>query len=571
MFSINGGYKQNIESNKKTRPKKVHSIIPLHIFQTWKTTKMPPSMFENVKLLKRQNPEFTHYIYDDKMCRDFIEKHFHNDVLYSYDKLRPGAYRADLWRYCVLYINGGIYLDIKFHCVNDFKLIYLTDKEYFVRDRDHCGSIGVYQGFMSCLPKTKLLKNAIDTIVENVKNNKYGFGELDITGPHMLNAFFYGPMVHDFELGFHGTHITQNDQSIIKEYPQYRDDQQDLFNNAVILNQHDKYYKTYWNEKDVYNYPVLESDQTIDLNKIVTQNIYYKNQPLFAGTPTIIEVPGNQYIVNVRWVNYSYNDDGSKTNIPKQWVSLNSRFVLNDKFQKITNETFLEEQFSNEKNYLGMGLEDIRIFHYSDRYFYIASYFDERRKLTSISSYFYDIHSKNYKLKRNIIKPEMYDLDNIKLYEKNWALFEYKKKICVVYNWYPLQIGRMYYLKNSMNVTENKYDMPDFFKEVRGSSCGYQKNDEIWFVAHKGQNYGNEQNNICYHYQHFFVIFDLDMNLLRYSELFKLGQCKVEFCTGLIVKDDEIILSYSLMDTQSFISIYNMDYIKDKIKWYEHI
>ena len=56
MFSINGGYKQNIESNKKTRPKKVHSIIPLHIFQTWKTTKMPPSMFENVKLLKRQNP-----------------------------------------------------------------------------------------------------------------------------------------------------------------------------------------------------------------------------------------------------------------------------------------------------------------------------------------------------------------------------------------------------------------------------------------------------------------------------------------------------------------------------------
>ena len=140
-----------------------------------------------------------------------------------------------------------------------------------------------------------------------------------------------------------------------------------------------------------------------------------------------------------------------------------------------------------------------------------------------------------------------------------------------MYNWYPLQIGRMYYLKNSMNVTENKYDMPDFFKEVRGSSCGYQQNDEIWFVAHKTQNYGNEQNNICYHYQHFFVIFDLDMNLLRYSELFKLGQCKVEFCTGLIVKDDEIILSYSLMDTQSFISIYNMDYIKDKIKWYEHI
>lgn len=570
MLPIKSNFNNTTETKQKIYPKKIHSVIPLNLFQTWKTTNLPNYMLKNIQLLKQQNSAFKHYIYDDNMCRNFIKQNFHSDVLYSYDKLRPGAYRADLWRYCVLYIHGGIYLDIKFHCVNNFKLIYLTDKEYFVRDREHCGSIGVYQGLMSCFPKSKLLKNAIDNIVENVKNNKYGFGELDITGPHMLNAFFYGPMVHNFELEFHGNYITYNNEDIIKEYPQYRDEQQKLFDNAVILNQHDKYYKTYWNEKDVYNYPVLESKQDVHVNELVTKNIYFKNQLMFAGTPTIIEIPGNQYLVNIRWVNYSYNDDGSKKNIPKQWVSLNSRFRLNEQFQPITNETFLEEIFSNEKNYYGMGLEDIRIFHYYDRYFYIASYFDERRKLTAVSSYFYDIHSKNYKLKRNIINPEMYDLDNIRIYEKNWALFEYKKKICVVYNWYPLQIARMYYLNNSMNIMEIKYNIPEFFKEARGSSCGYQKNDEIWFIVHKSQSYGNEQNDICYHYQHFFAIFDLQMNLLRYSELFKLGQYKVEFCTGLIVKDDEIILSYSLMDTKSFISIYNMDYINSKIKWYKH-
>jgi hypothetical protein len=57
------------------------------------------------------------------------------------------------------------------------------------------------------------------------------------------------------------------------------------------------------------------------------------------------------------------------------------------------------------------------------------------------------------------------------------------------------------------------------------------------------------------------------MNLLRYSELFKFDNCKVEFCTGLIVKDESIILSYSLMDTQSMISEYHINDINN-IKWY---
>jgi mannosyltransferase OCH1-like enzyme len=63
-------------------------------------------MRECVNNLKEQNPEFTHYLYDNQMCRDFIIKHFNDDVVYTYDKLRPGAYKADLWRYRVLYIHG---------------------------------------------------------------------------------------------------------------------------------------------------------------------------------------------------------------------------------------------------------------------------------------------------------------------------------------------------------------------------------------------------------------------------------------------------------------------------------
>ena len=80
-------------------------------------------MRETVESLKENNPEFKHYLFDDNMCRDFIEKNFDESILYTFDKLKPGAYKADLFRYCVLYLNGGVYLDIKYKCINEFKLI----------------------------------------------------------------------------------------------------------------------------------------------------------------------------------------------------------------------------------------------------------------------------------------------------------------------------------------------------------------------------------------------------------------------------------------------------------------
>jgi len=98
-------------------------IIPLAIYQTWSTKDLPPKMRERIELLKSQHPRFTHHLYDDNDCREFIKTHFKPDVLWAYDSLVPGAYKADLWRLCILFINGGIYVDIKMCCVNGFKLI----------------------------------------------------------------------------------------------------------------------------------------------------------------------------------------------------------------------------------------------------------------------------------------------------------------------------------------------------------------------------------------------------------------------------------------------------------------
>jgi hypothetical protein len=209
-----------LRNNKK-------SVIPLHIFQTWHTLDLPPEMKETVELLKEQNPEFTHYLYDDEMCEQFIKENFDDDILYSFKKLKPGAYKSDLWRLCILYIKGGIYLDIKYHCSNGFKLIELTDKEYFVKDRCYCDIQGIYNALLICMPGNKILYNSIKLIVENVKNDIYGNCNLSVTGPHNLIQFFDKEYFQNLEMNFsdNGNHIEMYNKIILSIYKDYRDEQ----------------------------------------------------------------------------------------------------------------------------------------------------------------------------------------------------------------------------------------------------------------------------------------------------------------------------------------------------------
>jgi mannosyltransferase OCH1-like enzyme len=248
----------NTSKNKNIRPKytfrvkdSYNSIIPLKIYQTWHTKEMPRHMRENVELLKRTNPRFEYFLFDDNDCREFIKTHFRPDVLNAYDNLIPGAYKADLWRYCVLYVNGGVYLDIKFKCVNGFKLIALTEKEHFPTDvAMNEYSIGenesVYNGFMMSMPNNTILLNAIYQIVTNVNLKYYGKSPLSPTGPNMLGNFF--PTDHKQQsivrryVGSQGNGISIQNIIIIDTYPEYREEQK--------LSQ--VHYNILWKNKNIY-------------------------------------------------------------------------------------------------------------------------------------------------------------------------------------------------------------------------------------------------------------------------------------------------------------------------------
>jgi len=230
--------------------KNIQSIIPLNLFQTWCTLDLPPKMKENVDLLKQQNPEFKYYLYDDTMCREFIKENFDADVLYTFDKLKPGAYKADLWRYCILYKKGGIYLDIKYKCLSHFKLIELTNNEYCVKDRMYKGKIGIYNALLCFKRNNDLLYKCIQAIVQNVKYNLYGYSELYVTGPHLMSNFFDKKEILKLPLVFNGYYILFHDLPILIMYDNYREEQ----HKSTSI-----HYQKLWGDHNIYHYPTLDS------------------------------------------------------------------------------------------------------------------------------------------------------------------------------------------------------------------------------------------------------------------------------------------------------------------------
>ena len=269
------------ERDYDVQEKMKSAIIPLKIYQTWHDKTLPPKMKECVDTLKAQNPEFEYRLYDDYECRDFIKKNFDKDVLNAFDSLIPGAYKADLWRYCILYKNGGIYLDIKFQCENGFKLIELTDKEYFVLDRPYAdrisvpaelkminnsdyyrsiyndidlrlwknNEIGIYNAVISCKENNPIMLECINQIVDNVKKKFYGYNALYPTGPGMLGEkIFRGDYsnMEQIELfnSLNGNYILNKKKVIMSQYPEYRAEQQ-VYSKKV-------YYHNLWTHKKIY-------------------------------------------------------------------------------------------------------------------------------------------------------------------------------------------------------------------------------------------------------------------------------------------------------------------------------
>lgn len=159
--------------------------IPKVIYQTFETDDVPQGMYNSINSWINKNTDYEHYFFDSKDRIEFIEKYFNKDVLEAYIRLLPGAFKADLWRCCVLYQKGGVYVDADMICLKSLSELIEVNDEFLIARDDPMAKTFLANGFIASIPKHPFLKKQIDNIVDNVKNLRERY-YLDITGPALM-------------------------------------------------------------------------------------------------------------------------------------------------------------------------------------------------------------------------------------------------------------------------------------------------------------------------------------------------------------------------------------------------
>ena len=149
------------------------------IYMTYKKD-VPKIVFDR---WERLNPNYTIDFSLDNDCIDFLRSNFNDYIAELFITIPTGMYKADLWRLCKLYINGGVYADVDLVPYIDIDN-FLQNCPFADKNLDSfytCKSVfgkSIFQAFMICKfePKHPLI---LQFIISFIINKAYNF----VAGP----------------------------------------------------------------------------------------------------------------------------------------------------------------------------------------------------------------------------------------------------------------------------------------------------------------------------------------------------------------------------------------------------
>ncbi|VBB18282.1 glycosyltransferase [Yasminevirus sp. GU-2018] len=297
------------------------NIPNVPLFQTAGSAKMSQSKFNSTRTIISNVPYLTYLFFDDDDCVKFIREDYPR-LIHVYNKIRPGAFKADMFRALYAYKNGGVYFDCKQSLFASIKTA-LSKKRMLVKDIpvDH-----VYNGTFYIQPRDEIFRDYLVLMIKNVHMSLYGENPLDVTGPRTLGrvaklskdafAFFRNPNdTPDTDMNINDAVIFQNtsdswficDNSIIRRN-----------GSRLIKHTYTGYYEenNYWRTK---HYGVM-----------------WRNSEVFNDYNVHIE---SDLIKHVLWINLDRSTDRYKKmenvlkciNIPNTRIS-----AVDGKYPKIT-------------------------------------------------------------------------------------------------------------------------------------------------------------------------------------------------------------------------------------------
>ena len=146
-----------------------------------------PLIKEKMFAVTRENPVYRQVYFSASDRWDFVKK-FYPQYMNDYKNLLPGAYKADLFRYLLIYRYGGVYADIGMLFTKPLQEILFPSDE-FVGAVDFVSS-NLFNGFFAAYARHPLLRVVIAIVEDNLRHMRYNCNNLDITGPKVLGRAF---------------------------------------------------------------------------------------------------------------------------------------------------------------------------------------------------------------------------------------------------------------------------------------------------------------------------------------------------------------------------------------------
>ena len=151
--------------------------IPKVVHQTFSSTNLPDEIRDIMEKNRKKCSECEFKFYTDSDCDLFIKNNFNKEVYEAYKKINPiyGAMKADFFRYCILFKEGGIYLDVKSSFLDDpFK--YIKEDDICILDIRRSGlepwrKVSTYEQWLLIFEKGHpYLSKMIDQMVYYIEN-----------------------------------------------------------------------------------------------------------------------------------------------------------------------------------------------------------------------------------------------------------------------------------------------------------------------------------------------------------------------------------------------------------------
>lgn len=279
----------------------------------------------------------------------------------------------------------------------------------------------------------------------------------------------------------------------------------------------------------------------------------FETQKLVSSSSSLIPNPNPEegYLMNVRYVNYHINPNGSYSNCEK--IITQNRWVKLDNSLKIVSSEMFDLSLE-ERKYIG--IEDIKIFYdnATKSTFFIGTGFHKNNQIgISVGNY-----------GNNVLVPkELKCSFHHSTCEKNWVYVDFNNSTHIIYKWFPLQICAIHDTEIQLVVSKQ---MPLIFSHMRGSTCGFKYLNEniyeTWFIVHM-VSYENPR-----HYYHMIAVFDANLNLSRYSAPFVFEGEPIEYCLSILVEPERVLINYSTWDRSTKIGVYDKVYIDSSLKYF---